>query len=58
VVLTVSADLIDREDKQVDAHEDGSVTIPLGTVKTVVIDLASNDDEPDQAHIEFSVTNG
>ncbi len=61
VALTVSADLIDRDDddddNEVDAHADTTVTIPFGTVETVVIDLKSGEIEPDRAHIEFTVTN-
>lgn len=64
VVLTVSADLKDLVDNETDAHWDGTATIPFGAVKTVMFDLASSeegilgDSEPDQAHIEFTVTNG
>lgn len=58
VVMTVSADLIDLEDDEVDAHADTTVTIPFGAAESVVIDLKSGEIEPDRAHIEFTVTNG
>jgi len=57
IVLTVSADLIDRDDNEVDAHADTTVTIAFGTVETVTIDLKSGELYPDRAHIVFTVTN-
>jgi hypothetical protein len=58
IVLTVSAQLVDLEDDEVDAHADTTVTIPFGATESVVVDLKSGEFEPDRAHIEFTVANG
>jgi hypothetical protein len=59
VTLSVSADLISRdEDNAVSDHQAGSVVIPFGQTEHVVIDLVSDEIEPDRAHIELDVTNG
>jgi hypothetical protein len=51
VLLTVSADLIDRSDHDaVDAHADDTVTIAFGTVESVVIDLDSGGVELDRGN--------